>query len=434
MSSTNYLTKILEHKRNELVATKKCFQPSLLADYATEQGMPRGFLDALKNRVKARKPSVIAEIKRASPSKGVLCETLDPIGLVKKYQEGGATCLSVVTDKKFFQGGAPMIDIVRKYCPLPVLRKDFIIDPYQIHESRAVGADAVLLIMAALTDDGLLSELFSLASEDYGMDVLVEVHSQEELERAFSTLGSVPLVGINNRNLSSFSVSLETTFALSKSVPRSSIVVSESGIHTPEDITAIMQHGVFVALIGEALICAKDPKNKLLELIACEAPSEDANEDEAYSVPKLSAPDQVRPSHLGMHHLAMRIDKFEECMRFYVDILGYRVEWQPDQDSAYLTSGNDNLALHRRKTPRLGNGTDDTLDHLGLILASKDQVDRWYQYLCHKDVPIAKQPKDHRDGSRSFYCRAPDDTIVQFIYHPPILESLAPSSSHQLKS
>jgi indole-3-glycerol phosphate synthase len=192
----------------------------------------RGFYQALRQRVDNGKPAVIAEIKKASPSKGVMRENFNPIEIARSYAMGGATCLSVLTDRDFFQGAETYLRLARDACALPVLRKDFTIDPYQVHEARAIGSDAILLIVAALSDE-MMSELAALATQ-LGMDVLVEAHDGEELDRALQL--DLPLIGINNRNLRTFETSLNTTLDLLERVPADRLVVTESGILTPDDV------------------------------------------------------------------------------------------------------------------------------------------------------------------------------------------------------
>jgi indole-3-glycerol phosphate synthase len=206
--------------------------------------------------------AVIAEIKKASPSKGVLREDFRPAQIAQSYASGGAACLSVLTDADYFQGHEDYLQQAREACDLPVIRKDFIIDPYQVYEARAINADCILLIVAALEDERM-RELSELAHE-LGMDVLVEVHDAEELQRALKL--NIPLMGINNRNLRTFETSLDTTLDLLDSIPDDRIVVTESGIHTAEDVVLMRNNQVNTFLVGEAFMRADEPGEKLSEL------------------------------------------------------------------------------------------------------------------------------------------------------------------------
>jgi indole-3-glycerol phosphate synthase len=226
------------------------------------QAPVRGFVDAIRARVAAGESAVIAEAKRASPSKGIIRADFDPAAIARSYQRGGAACLSVLTDVDFFQGSDDYLQQARAACDLPVIRKDFIVDDYQVVEARAIGADCVLLIVAAL-EDSQLRELNTCARE-LGLDVLVEVHDRDELERSLE-LGNI-LVGINNRDLHSFSTSLETTTALLPHIPADRVVVTESGIHTRADVEMMRGHGVNAYLVGEACMREPDPGSKLAEL------------------------------------------------------------------------------------------------------------------------------------------------------------------------
>jgi len=216
---------------------------------------PRGFAAALQAKIAAGQPAVIAEIKKASPSKGVIRADFHPADIARSYELGGAACLSVLTDVDFFQGSDAYLQEARAACALPVLRKDFVIDAYQVYEARLLGADCILLIVAAL-GDAALAELTHLAM-DLGMDVLVEVHDIDELERALQ----VPalLVGINNRNLRPFQVSLDTTLAMRNAVPRDRVLVTESGIFTPDDVAVMRRNDVHAFLVGEAFMRADEP-------------------------------------------------------------------------------------------------------------------------------------------------------------------------------
>jgi indole-3-glycerol phosphate synthase len=223
---------------------------------------PRGFAKAMQNKLDQGLPAVIAEAKKASPSKGVIRQDFDPAYIATSYQEGGAACLSVLTDADFFQGHENYLMQARAACSLPVIRKDFIVDPYQVYEARAIGADCILLIVACLTDEQM-QQLAWLAQE-LGMDVLVESHDAQELTRALKL--STPLVGINNRNLHTFDLTLQTTFDLLAMVPKDRIVITESGIHTPKDVELMQNQNVHAFLVGESFMRASDPGAKLAEL------------------------------------------------------------------------------------------------------------------------------------------------------------------------
>ncbi|MDG4594396.1 MAG: indole-3-glycerol phosphate synthase TrpC [Candidatus Contendobacter sp.] len=223
---------------------------------------PRSFQRSLERTIAGGRPAVIAEIKRASPSKGLLRDPFLPAAIARSYAAAGACCLSVLTDRDFFQGHEDFLREARAACELPALRKDFIIDPYQVYEARAIGADCILLIVAAL-DDATLAELARLAA-DLGMDVLVEVHDAEELDRALAS--GAALIGINNRNLRTFETRLDTTLNLLPHIPADRAVVTESGIHTPADVALMRAHGVHAFLVGEAFMRAPDPGAKLVEL------------------------------------------------------------------------------------------------------------------------------------------------------------------------
>ena len=223
---------------------------------------PRGFAKAMQAKLNQGLPAVIAEAKKASPSKGVIREDFNPAAIAASYQTGGAACMSVLTDADFFQGHEDYLQQARAACNLPVIRKDFIVDPYQVYESRAIGADCILLIVACL-EDQQMQDLAQLA-EDLGMDVLVESHDAEELARALKL--STPLVGINNRNLHTFDLTLQTTFDLLAMMPEDRMVVTESGIHTLADIILMQNKNVNAFLVGESFMRASDPGVKLAEL------------------------------------------------------------------------------------------------------------------------------------------------------------------------
>lgn len=258
------LKKILETKSEEVARRKIRMPVSTLEEIAGGVEFPRGFQNALQDKVLAGKPAIIAEIKKASPSKGVIRENFEPVAIGQDYAMNGATCLSVLTDKEYFQGSEAALQMVREACPLPVLRKDFMIDPYQVYEARALGADCILLIVAAL-EDGRMHELAD-AAKKLGMDVLVEVHDAAELERAL-VLDTL-LVGINNRNLRTFETSLQTTLDLKTRIPDDRVIITESGIHTQDDVKLMMDNGVYAFLVGEAFMRAESPGQKMRQLFS----------------------------------------------------------------------------------------------------------------------------------------------------------------------
>ena len=260
--SGTILDKILARKREEVAALSANNSLASLEARISEQTPTRGFAAALQARVAKEEPAVIAEVKKASPSKGVIREDFVPAQIAQSYQRGGAACLSVLTDVDFFQGSDQYLQQARAACDLPVLRKDFTVDPYQIVEARAIGADAVLLIVAAL-DDEQLHELAATAAE-VGVDVLVEVHDLPELERALTL--ATPLIGINNRDLRTFETSLDSTLRLLPHIPEGRIVITESGIHTIDDVSAMREQNVHAFLVGEAFMRAEEPGERLLEL------------------------------------------------------------------------------------------------------------------------------------------------------------------------
>jgi indole-3-glycerol phosphate synthase len=263
MTDTPDILKKILDKKEEEVARRKARTPIAdLESFAETVEKPRGFYRALQGKVLAKKPAIIAEIKKASPSQGVIREDFQPVTIGLDYAMSGATCLSVLTDKEFFQGSEVYLQMVRERCPLPVLRKDFMIDPYQVYEARALGADCILLIVAAL-DDGRMHELAELAA-GLGMDVLVEVHNEEELHRALRL--NTPLIGINNRNLRTFETSLQTTLDLKAQIPEDRLIITESGIHTPADVQLMIGNGIHAFLVGEAFMRADSPGQKMREL------------------------------------------------------------------------------------------------------------------------------------------------------------------------
>jgi len=256
------LRRILEVKAEELAMAKQAVGPAAMRREAEAAEKPRDFVGALRAKIASGRPAVIAEIKKASPSKGVLRERFDPAAIARSYERHGAACLSVLTDRQFFQGEAAHLVAARAACALPALRKDFVVDPYQVYQSRALGADCVLLIVAAL-ERSRMQEL-EAAAASLGMAVLAEVHDAAELERALEL--ATPLIGINNRDLRSFETTLETTLTLSPRVPGSRMVIAESGILTPDDVATLRKGGIVAFLVGEALMRAPDPGKGLQEI------------------------------------------------------------------------------------------------------------------------------------------------------------------------
>ncbi len=263
MSVPTVLEKILARKVEEVAARRAVVSLAELEQQARTADAPRGFAAALLESAKRKEPGVIAEIKKASPSKGVLREDFDPVAIAQSYEAGGAACLSVLTDIDFFQGTDHYLQQARAACGLPVIRKDFMIDPYQIVEARALGADCILLIVSAL-DDVRMAELAAVA-KSVNLDVLVEVHDGEELDRALKVLDT-PLVGVNNRNLHTFEVSLETTLDLLPRIPRDRMVITESGILNRADVELMEISNVYGFLVGEAFMRAANPGQELQRL------------------------------------------------------------------------------------------------------------------------------------------------------------------------
>ena len=259
---TDILSQIVAVKRQELADALK--RKSLAATRADAESrvLTRDFVGAMRAKISAGKPAVIAEIKKASPSKGVLREEFIVADIAQTYAENGAACLSVLTDKNFFQGGTDYLKQARASCQLPVLRKDFLIDAYQVYESRAMGADAILLIAAILDDQQLLE--FEAVARSLDMAVLVEVHDAAELARALKLKN--PMIGINNRNLKTFEVSLDTTLSLMGAVPPGRLLVSESGIRNRDDVLRLGSAGINAFLVGEAFMRVPDPGSALAAL------------------------------------------------------------------------------------------------------------------------------------------------------------------------
>ncbi|WP_374499439.1 MULTISPECIES: indole-3-glycerol phosphate synthase TrpC [Pseudoxanthomonas] len=259
---SDILTTILARKADEIAERSARVSLADLRARVADAPPTRGFADALNAMIAQGDPAVIAEVKKASPSKGVIRPDFRPADIAVSYEFGGAACLSVLTDVDFFQGADDYLRQARDACTLPVLRKDFTVDPYQVYEARALGADCILLIVAAL-DDGQLVDLSGLAMQ-LGMDVLVEVHDIDELERALQV--PVPLVGINNRNLRTFEVGLGTTLAMKDAVPKDRLLVTESGILVPEDVATMRDAGVNAFLVGETFMRAEEPGEALRQL------------------------------------------------------------------------------------------------------------------------------------------------------------------------
>jgi indole-3-glycerol phosphate synthase len=259
---SDILDRILARKVEEI--TERIARVPLAELTARIAGLPdtRGFAAAIEAKIESGLPAVIAEVKKASPSKGVIRADFDPAAIARSYELGGATCLSVLTDADFFQGSEEYLRLAHAACSLPVLRKDFTIDPYQVHEARAIGADCILLIVAALDDERLLE--LSLLAAELDLDVLVEVHDAEELDRALEI--PAPLIGVNNRDLRNFEVSLETSVKLRERAPVERLLVSESGIATGDDIARLRSVGIDAFLVGEAFMRAADPGVELRKL------------------------------------------------------------------------------------------------------------------------------------------------------------------------
>ncbi|TVM08053.1 MAG: indole-3-glycerol phosphate synthase TrpC, partial [Halomonas sp.] len=256
------LNRILARKDQEVAERREAVSETDLLALAKHQSAPRGFIQALNRRIASGDPAVIAEIKKASPSKGVIREHFEPAEIARRYADGGAACLSVLTDAEYFQGHEDYLIAARDACSLPVVRKDFITHGYQVSEARAIGADCILLIVSAL-DDARMRDLNQQAQQ-LGMDVLVEVHDGDELERALAL--DLKLVGINNRNLHTFDTSLNTTLDLLTRIPADVTVITESGIHTRDDVELMRDHEINGFLVGEAFMREEDPGQALKNL------------------------------------------------------------------------------------------------------------------------------------------------------------------------
>lgn len=265
MTDTPDILKKILHRKQQEIAERSAKISLPMMQQLAEQALPvRGFVESIQAKIVSGESAVIAEIKKASPSKGLLRADFRPAEIAQSYANAGAACLSVLTDQDFFQGHESYLQQAREACAIPVIRKDFIIDPFQVFEARAINADCILLIVAAL-DDLQLEELSQLALL-LGMDVLVEVHSEEELHRALVL--NLPLIGINNRDLRTFETSLDTTLDLLKFIPDETIVITESGIHTQEDVNLMRENAVNGFLVGEAFMRADDPGDALTRLFS----------------------------------------------------------------------------------------------------------------------------------------------------------------------
>jgi indole-3-glycerol phosphate synthase len=264
LSGGDILARILSSKAKEVAAARTAKPLAALRDEARAAPPVRDFVGALRGAIAAGKAGVIAEIKKASPSRGVLRPIFDPAAIARRYEAGGATCVSVLTDREYFQGAPEHLVAARAACSLPVLRKDFVLDEYQVVESRALGADCILLVVAALDDAHL--EALEVAARELGMAALAEVHDAAELERALKL--ATPLIGVNNRNLRTFDVALETTLDLLPRVPRERLLVTESGILVAADVARMRAAGVHAFLVGEAFMRAADPGAALHRLFA----------------------------------------------------------------------------------------------------------------------------------------------------------------------
>lgn len=261
---SDILQRILAVKAEEVAAGQRLVSPAEMRERASTAGPVRDFAGALRRRIEAKQPAVIAEIKKASPSKGVLREDFDPAAIARTYEQHGAACLSVLTDRQFFQGAPEYLQAARAACELPALRKDFMIDTYQVDEARAMGADCILLIVAALEDE--LMHALETRAHELGMAVLVEVHDEAELDRALRL--KTPLLGINNRNLRTFETRLENTLNLLPRIPANRLVITESGIATREDVQRMQAQEVYGFLVGEAFMRADDPSQALKQLFS----------------------------------------------------------------------------------------------------------------------------------------------------------------------
>ncbi|WP_461482454.1 indole-3-glycerol phosphate synthase TrpC [Porticoccus sp.] len=262
LNTPTVLTKILDRKAAEVARRSKLVSLEQLKEQCQAQREIRGFAAALQFKIDQGQAAVIAEVKKASPSKGIIREDFDPVGIARSYEKGGAACLSVLTEEEFFLGSDEYLKMAREATRLPVLRKDFVMESYQVYESYVLGADCILLIVAAMGQFEL--EGLHDTARELGLDVLIEVHNEDELDRAL--LIDNPMIGINNRDLNTFNTTLDTTFGLLHKIPEDRIVITESGILTIDDVAAMRGHNVNAFLVGETFMRAEEPGLKLLEM------------------------------------------------------------------------------------------------------------------------------------------------------------------------
>ena len=263
MSKMSVLREICNYKKVEINSLKEKFSQSDLDDISKNQAKPRGFKNALSVKVKNGQYALIAEIKKASPSRGIIKQNFKPLNIAQDYYKGGAACLSVLTEIKWFKGSIDYLIDIHKHINLPILRKDFIIDPWQIYESRSIGADCILLILSAI-DDSLAKELIFL-SKKLGMDILIETHTEKEVERAINL--DADLIGINNRNLKTLEIDINTTIKLSKLIPNKYDIICESGLNTNDDLKIMEKNGIMRFLVGESLMRKENIEEATKKLI-----------------------------------------------------------------------------------------------------------------------------------------------------------------------